>query len=76
MTTDEAVIVANGGRCYIMTEDGKYVGFDRQGNIAFLDDPRRAFVYHYIKDNVAGQLDTVSRLYPNAKWKAVPAPRE
>lgn len=72
MLVNEAVIIASGGRCHIVNEKGKYIGFDRERKIAFLDDSQRAFVYDFVKDDVPSQLAKVEEMFPQAKWRAVP----
>ncbi len=71
MTPNEIQIMAGGGRCVIMTDTGKYLGFVRPGQIGFVDSKDRAFCYDYVKDNVRGQIEQVEQAH-GIKWQAVP----
>ena len=72
LTAEEIKIMATGGLCRIVNDAGQYLAYGDDGKIKFVDDTARAFVYHYVNDNVPSQIEKVRQMY-NAKWYAVAA---
>ena len=70
MTINELRIMAGGGRCRIKDASGKYLAFRGREPI-FVDDAQQGVVYHYVSDNVAGQIAFVTGRF-HQTWEAVP----